>query len=311
MDVWPSPSQTTFRLHLNGDSTSPVPQDRAGDLILGFCGAMRDVRLQKVGDNADLVPRPLLQPSDTEIDSNRLGHLSDCRVIDVPKSDLTGISFGPAGASWALPPLEGETSAATEASNGAQHRYALPNIVSTYLPVDGVLIDPVANESMASLTPHELPGEFVPTVASPQLNDSGILEWNFPLTSAQGNAGHRITGTDQQEGGEIQQHLFFASGLSGVAGGALIWLFSTFGIFHKRVRRGALPTTSTADLLGPELTGRQASTTAAQPLTGTDQDEAASIQRKILVTSALSAVTGGALIWIFGTFRVFLKKGRR
>lgn len=145
----------------------------------------RDANISKISlPWAQVERRPGASPaaatSDTEIDSNRLGHLSDCRVIDVPKSDLTGISFGPAGASWALPPIEGATSAATEASNGAQHRHAIPNIVSTRLPVDRVLIAPVVNESMASLTPHELPGEFIPTVASPQLNDSGILEWNFP-----------------------------------------------------------------------------------------------------------------------------------
>lgn len=219
--------------------------------------------MSNLGEDGELATQLLPAPSSTW--QSNLGFLRDCRMIEFPKNDLTGYSVGSTGTSWALPPIEGQTSAATQASDGARYRYVLPSVVTTFVPLNEMTIDSVADESTATLTPEDVAPEFEVAVASPQLNDSGNLAWNFPLNASPSPGGYRLTGTDQQEEALIQEHLFFASGLSGIAGGALIWLFGAFGAFRKERGQKPLSRKAREEALRAEPLGRQVDATDAPP----------------------------------------------
>lgn len=288
MTIRPSTHKTEFTLDLLGDPTSPVPLDKAGDLMLGFCGPMEDVRVRRFKDESVLKLQPLPLPSEGEIFSGALGTdislVDDCQMLVIPKSELNSLSIGDFGASWALS-LEGETSAQTEASAGAQRRYAFPNIVTTALPFVGLEMDPVALDSTASITPKYLPREFTATVASPELNNAGILSWDFPVAAARGRAGYILTGTDQQKQAEIQSQLFIASGLSGATGGALIWLFSSFGGANEKGHRRTPAPSADKKAQRPDSPPE-------------DRHKPRSLPMKILAASALSAVVGCGITWL-------------
>jgi len=231
MTLNPSEREGKFSLSLLGDPEAPVTPEEAGDLILGLCGSMKDVRLRKAGVSDELRLEPLVAPSGRDYFSGAIGFNTslkdDCKMLFVQKSELTGFLVGATGASWGVF-FEGETLAPTAAVEGAQQRFVFPNITSTFLPRDLLWMDAVAQSSTATLTPKGLPREFVPSVTTPAMPDSGILEWRFPIAAVQNSKSYRITGTDQQENAWAQGQLFLASGLFGVAGGGLIWFIGTF-----------------------------------------------------------------------------------
>ncbi|STX05734.1 Uncharacterised protein [Kocuria rosea] len=243
MVLQPSPSRTTFNITLLGDPSSSVPLEESGELLLGFCGAMKDTRLQTSVDADNLPLIPLIPPSDLDVTTNAFGAefslRDDCRMAVINKRELTDTSIGEGGISWALF-IEGETTAATEASAGALHRYVLPRVATAKIPMENLNMDAVAVESVVSIEPDDLPPEYVPTVASPQVDDIGDPEWEFPIRSAGRLEEFRLTGTDQREQAEIQRGLFLGSGLAGVAGGGLIWLFGSLGASPQKSRTQAL-----------------------------------------------------------------------
>src|SRR5687767_6050732 len=61
----PSPSLTLFDMVLKGDGDAAVPPDQAGELMVGFCGAMKDVHLRKWGNGKELTFEPPIPPTDS------------------------------------------------------------------------------------------------------------------------------------------------------------------------------------------------------------------------------------------------------
>ncbi|MGO4246275.1 hypothetical protein AB4Y87_03600 [Paenarthrobacter sp. RAF54_2] len=277
MTLHPSEREGKFSLSLLGDPEVPVTPEKAGDLILGFCGAMKDVRLRKAGGSDELRLEPLVAPTGRDYFSGAVGfNISledDCKMLIVQNSELSGFLVGTAGASWAVF-FEGEALAPTAAIAGAQQRFVFPNITSTFLPRDVLMMDAVAQNSRATLTPKGLPREFVPSVTTPAMPDSGILEWKFPIAAVQDSKSYRITGTDQQENAWAQGQLFLASGLFGIAGGGLIWFFGTFFIGAERDLQTtassltAVRTSSPSRLLGRRHRKRVLATIMATFLAG-------------------------------------------
>ena len=233
-----SQTQTSLSISLHGDPNSPVSLDEAGDLILGFCGGIRDIQLVNIA-TGDAIALKSLNVNDPQVWSSQLGHLSDCRMAKISKYELTGTWLGDSGRSWALPRLMGTTSAVTKASAGAQHRYVFPNVVTTHIPIGEVPFGTVASKSMVELTTRGISDEYIPAVSSPALDDPGALKWNFPMSSYQGSSGHRLTGVDQAEATVIQAKLFFAAALSGIAGTLLAWILGS--IYRKSTSPQPVP----------------------------------------------------------------------
>ena len=254
---------------------------------------MKDVRLQTSADAENLELKPLIPASGLDLTTNSFGPeyslRDDCRMTIINKRELTDTNFGDGGPSWALF-INGETTAATAASAGAQHLYALPHIATGDLPFKGIDMDSVAVESMASMEPDGLPPQYVPTVISPQVNDIGNPRWELPIRSAGILEGFRLSGTDHREQANIQGWLFLGSGFAGVAGGGLIWLFSSLGALRRKTRPQAPHPASETDALKLDVAG------------GDDYPRPTTYKR-LLVASVLSGIGGFALTWFLSRRR--------
>src|SRR6185312_9448740 len=62
---YPSPSLTSFDMVLRGDGAAAVPPDQAGELMVGFCGAIKDVHLRKTSTGEELRFAPPIPPTDS------------------------------------------------------------------------------------------------------------------------------------------------------------------------------------------------------------------------------------------------------
>lgn len=259
---YPSPDLTSFDMVLKGDGDAAVPSDDAGELMVGFCGAMKDVLLRRTSDGEELTFESPIPSTDTNPRVGAIGFEfsldDDCVMTVIRPTDFRDTTLGEAGIGWAVS-LKGCTHAPTEASAGSRHRYAFPRIATLTLPaaISPLDIQAVAAESVVSIEPRDLPAEYLPTVASPQVENPTAPGWSLPLHRAHPTAGFRLSGVDQQEETEVQRELFLASAAIGTAGGGLIWLFGTIGpllndFVQKRRNRSEL----VAEELVPHLGGR-------------------------------------------------------
>jgi hypothetical protein len=284
---------------LKGDGDVAVPPEQAGELMVGFCGAMRDVHLRKTSNGEELTFEPPIPPTDSNPKVSSIGLEfsldDDCVMTVISPTDFQDTTVGEAGIGWAVS-LEGDTTAPTEAFAGSHHRYAFPRVATLTLPaVFGPLdIQAVAAESVVSIQPRDLPAEYVPTISSPQVEDPTAPGWALPLRSAAMTAGFRLTGIDQQDETEVQRKLFLASAAAGTAGGGLIWLFGSMGTVlndaaQKRRDRRAPVAEEAGELTGP-LGGR------------TDVQHSPGYLR-LIAAPALLALAGSALAWVISKRR--------
>ncbi|MDF2048867.1 hypothetical protein [Arthrobacter sp. Cr_A7] len=287
----PSPSLTSFDMFLRGDINAAVPPEQAGDLMVGFCGAMKDVQLRRTSDGEELRFDPPIAPSNlSEGSVGREFSLSgDCVMTTISKQDFSDQTLGVAGIGWAVS-LEGETTAPTEAVAGSQHRYAFPRIATLTLPVEILAIESVTAESVVSIEPKGLPAEYVPTVSSPEVEDPTAPIWGLPLHNADRAAGFELNGVDQRHEAAVQRDLFLASASAGTAGGGLIWFFGSAGPFVdallRRFRKAEAPVIEEA----AELTPSPASENGVPD---------SPTYRRLIAASLLSGVAGSTLAWLF------------
>ncbi len=299
---YPSPSLTLFDMVLKGDSAAAVPPDQAGELMVGFCGAMKDVHLRKSSNGDELSFAPPIPPTDSNPKASEIGLEysldDDCVMTDISPTDFQDTTVGEAGLGWAVS-LQGKTAAPTEAFAGSHHRYAFPRIATLTLPAEiGSLgIQAVAAESVVSIEPRDLPAEYVPTISSPQVEDPTAPTWSLPLRSADTTAGFRLTGVDQQDETEAQRKLFLASAAAGTTGGGLIWLVGSTGpvlkdVVQKRQNRRPPPAEKAGE--AGELT----------PSLGNETDVPDSIDYlRLFAAPALLALAGSTLAWVFSRRR--------
>ena len=296
---YPSPSLTKFDMVLRGDGAAAVPPDQAGELMVGFCGAIKDVHLRKTSNGEELRFAPPIPPTDSNPKVSEIGLEfsldDDCVMTDISPMDFQDATVGEAGLGWAAS-LQGNTAAPTEAFAGSHHRYALPRIATLTLPpVIGLLgIQAVGADSLVSIQPRDLPAEYVPTISSPQVEDPTAPAWSLPLRSADTTAGFRLTGVDQQDETEAQRRLFLASAAAGTAGGGLIWLFGATGpvlndVVQKRRNRRA-PVAEEAGELTPSPGNR------------TDVPDSLAYLR-LFAAPALLALAGSTLAWVISKRR--------
>lgn len=296
---YPSPSLTSFDMVLKGDGDAAVPPDQAGELMVGFCGAMKDIHLRRTSNGEELTFEPPIPPTDSNPKVSSIGLEfsldDDCVMTVISPTDFRDTTIGEAGIGWAVS-LEGDTTAPTEAFAGSHHRYAFPRIATLTLPaVIGPLdIQAVAAASVVSIQPRDLPAEYVPTISSPQVEDPTAPGWSLPLQSADTTAGFRLTGVDQQDETEVQRKLFLASAAAGIAGGGLIWLVGATGpvlndVVQKRRNRGA-PLAEEAEGLTPSLGSRTDVTDPPDYL-------------RLIAAPALLALAGSMLAWVISKRR--------
>lgn len=261
--------------------------------MIGFCGAMKNVRLRTTNDGKELkMDPPVAAPSDTDIFVSSVGTdlslTDDCVMTLIRKQDFKDRTIGEAGIGWAVS-VEGETTAPTEAVAGAQHRYAFPRIATLTLPAEFLDVESVTAESVVSITPKDLPADYVPTVSSPEVEDPTAPRWSLPLHSAGRAAGFELNGIDQRHETVVQRDLFLASASAGTAGGGLIWFFGAAGPFIdaliRRFRRSNAPLTKEEDQWMP---------TPAKK----DNDRDSSAQHRVVATSLLSGIAGSTLAWL-------------
>lgn len=229
LSFYPSPDRTLFDMVLRGDNDAAVPPDQAGELMVGFCGAMKDVQLRKVSDGEELTVEsrmiPIYWSAKVGLGASVFFPNENCVMTVIKPTDFTEVTFGEAGSGWAVS-LAGETTAATEASAGSHHRYTFPSVETLTLPeaLNSLDVQAVAAESMVRIQPRQLPVEYVPTISSPQVEDPTAPEWRLPIQGAYTTAGFQLSGVDQQDEMEVQRKLFLASAAAGTAGGGLIWV---------------------------------------------------------------------------------------
>ncbi|ABM07896.1 hypothetical protein AAur_0426 [Paenarthrobacter aurescens TC1] len=288
----PSSSLTSFDMFLKGDIGAAVPPEQAGDLMIGFCGAMKDVQLRRASDGEELTFDSPIAPSDKDLFVGSVGLdfslNNDCVMTVVSKRDFKDQTLGEAGVGWAVS-LEGETTAPTEAVAGAQHRYAFPRIATLTLPVEILNIESVTAESVVSITPNDLPADYVPTVSSPEVEDPTAPTWSLPLQSADRAAGFELNGIDKRHEAAVQRDLFLASASAGTAGGGLIWFFGAAGPFVdallRKFRRNEAPFIEEAGELTPP------------PASGDDVRDSPTC-RHLVAASLLSGFVGSTLAWL-------------
>lgn len=292
LDFHPSSSLTSFDMFLKGDVDAAVPPEQAGDLMIGFCGAMKDVQLRRTSDGEELRFDSPVAPSDTHLFVGSVGldfSLShDCVMTVISKQDFKDQTIGEAGVGWAVS-LKGETTAPTEAIAGAQHRYAFPRIATLTMPAEILDIESVTTESVVSITPKDLPADYVPTVSSPDVEDPTAPTWSLPLQSADRAAGFELNGIDQRHEAGVQRDLFLASASAGTAGGGLIWFFGAAGpivdAFLRKFRRSEAPLIEETDELRPS------------PASGDDVRDSRTY-RHLVAASLLSGIAGSTLAWL-------------
>lgn len=296
---YPSPSMTQFEMFLKGDGGAAVPPDQAGELMVGFCGAMKDVHLRNTSNGEELQFEPPISPTDSNLNVSEIGFEfsldDDCVMTDISPTDFQDSTVGEAGIGWAVS-LQGNTAAPTEAVAGSNHRYAFPRIATLTLPsfIGPPGIQAVAADSVVSIQPRDLPAEYVPTISSPQVEDPTAPAWSLPLRSADTTAGFRLSGVDQQEETEVKRKLFLASAAAGTAGGGLIWLVGATGpvlsdVVQKRRNRRAPVAEEAGDL-------------APSPDNRTDVPDSFAHLR-LFAAPALVALAGSVLAWVISKRR--------
>lgn len=292
---YPSPNLTSFDMVLKGDDNAAVPPNQAGELMVGFCGAMKDVQLRRTSDGKELTFEPPIRPTNTNPRVSSIGLEfsldDDCVMTDISPTDFRDTTVGEAGFGWAVS-LEGDTTAPTEAFAGSHHRYAFPRIATLTLPagIGPLDIQAVAAESVVRIDPRGLPAEYVTTVSSPQVEDSTAPGWSFPIQSADTAAGFRLAGVDEQDETEVQRKLFVASAAAGIAGGGLIWGFGALGPLIEDRRHKPLR----GEALDPDEPRNPPTATSIR-----EHDiQNSPAHSRLIAASVLSGVAGSMLTWL-------------
>jgi hypothetical protein len=117
-------------------------------------------------------------------------------------------------------------------TSGTKVLYTLPGIAnwSFPVPIDG--LTPAAMPSGSTLTVYlnQDPTDFENIFASPQLPDAGSLTWRSKIdVYASPVAEYRLEADSLTAVSRLQQHLFIAGALVGVAGGAFMWFVQLVG----------------------------------------------------------------------------------
>ena len=210
-------------------------KDTSGHAVLVFlCGRIaRDPEFVDNQQHAVAWLHPDLHVGES-VDS-LIGDMSDCVYSRlVLRSPGSGNGFGQAL-------LLGSSGPPPISVSGSQVLYGLPGVVS--LPAGVFLgvppVAPLPSGSTASVPLSEVPGDFQVSVASPQLPDSGRLQWKVDFGSLSLPATeYRLSGTFLDRESSAQHRLFLAGALIGVAGGAFVWLLERLVNIATAPRRG-------------------------------------------------------------------------
>jgi len=122
--------------------------------------------------------------------------------------------------------LLGSSGPAPASVSGYRVLYALPGVVSLPfgIPLGALQVNSLPQGSTAVISLLKPPSDLQSVVASPQLPDTGRLQWKVDLESSGPPTEYRVSGTLQDRESSAQYRLFLSGALIGVAGGAFVWL---------------------------------------------------------------------------------------
>ncbi|TNH27799.1 hypothetical protein FHG89_16955 [Micromonospora orduensis] len=192
----------------HAESTAP------SRLLVFLCGSIAEaVDLQDKNGRKVLWQRTLLDG----IYASILGSLSECVYSPV---------FLDGAAPFRQEILTGETAAHTSNTAASKVIYALPAVVPwpRVFSVNGLQLSQLPKGSEGEVQLVNPPSDLLPTFASPELPDSGVLRWGAALDSfADARNAYRLSGDLVDRHAAAQRDLFLAGALAGIAGGALVW----------------------------------------------------------------------------------------
>ncbi|MEV0726902.1 hypothetical protein AB0I37_29535 [Micromonospora purpureochromogenes] len=163
-----------------------------------------------------------------DIQSSLFGRASECVY--------TTLELPPDGLRQAL--LRGSSGRPIDSLSGDRVLYAVPGVVAmpARFPLGDISPGPLPAGSTLTVDLDGVPGDIENVMASPELPDSGRLEWKSIL-GADNAREYRLSGDLHDLVAAGQRNLFIAGALVGVAGGGLVWLFElTASLLLKALR---------------------------------------------------------------------------
>jgi hypothetical protein len=140
----------------------------------------------------------------------------------------------------------GYSGTSPSAISGSGVIYAWPGVVTVpSLAVGGFKIRTLPEGSTLSVSLIDPPADLSNVVASPQLTNSGSLQWQGPFLGSTPLASqYRISGSLMNRQAIEQRSIFIAGALVGVAGGGVIWLLQLLSAIALAIIRPAKAATT-------------------------------------------------------------------
>lgn len=220
VDALPATSRTSLNLSL----TQFVPKTRsnvAQVLRVYLCGPVGRHPNYISNRGTSITFTDVLESPSTFL--SYVGPLSSCSYTDVKISDTGGTSTE-GSLHQAL--LLGDSATPAGAVRGSRVQYVLPGIVTVPfgMPIGGTVVSRLPKGSEATIGLRNIPADFVTVISSPQLPDTGRLQWLSRLTEERAVSEYRLSGSLIDKETEEQRRILLAGAFLGIAGGGLIWL---------------------------------------------------------------------------------------
>jgi hypothetical protein len=166
------------------------------------------------------------------------GRYYSSAVGDISKCVYARLVLGSKDFGQAL--LLGSSEAPLVAVSGPRVLYSLPGVVTLPLTLimGGLTVSPPPRGSTAKVSLSAIPSDFQLVTGSPQLPDSGRLQWKADLAFSGQPPEYRLSGTLLDQESSAQHGLFLAGALIGVAGSLLIWSIELLANAITARRRG-------------------------------------------------------------------------
>lgn len=197
--------KAAIQIAINHAPESAPPNGSPAKLYVLLCGA--------IGENPEFVDnrgqpitwsKPKLDQGD--VYSSSFGSASGCKyaALDLPPDGLRQML------------LLGSTGAPIDNTSGDRILYAVPGIVSipARFPIGDINPGPLPEGSAFTVHLAGIPGDIENVMASPQLPDSGQLQWKAPF-GARDTREYRLSGDLQDRDTVGQRNLFLAGALVG------------------------------------------------------------------------------------------------
>jgi hypothetical protein len=177
-----------------------------------------------------------------------IGFMGLCAYTTIP------LTAHDVGGTYRTALLMGYSGTPPSVISGSGVIYAWPGVTTIpSLIIGGFKIRTLPEGSTFSVNLTDPPADLSNVVASPQLSNSGILQWQGPFFgSTSPTSQYRISGSLMNRQATGQRSIFIAGALVGVAGGGVIWLLQLLSTIALAIIRPA--EAATTNSAGAQLT---------------------------------------------------------